>query len=372
MEKRVHLTYLEILDHPDFVKHFNTKDHIFGSPWREELENNSDFRHEYETASFIFYALTSHKKIKHSDDEKVKQVNQLMARIKNDEKIYQKTKRINWGIFLKIAASLLIIISISLLFIFERININFAEQKQKTIELIVPSGEKSQLILSDGTKVWLNSESKLTFPVNLSGNERKVILEGEGYFDVSKIKNSHFVVYSQDIKVKVIGTKFNLKSYPRDRTIETTVVEGIVKVESEKGNMNFSPVLLRPKEKMVFQKRKFEENISVVSSNTIGKSADVPVQKEITITNVNTENVTCWKDQLLVFDNETLEEIAVKMSRWFKIDVAIDPLLKSQRYTGKFVYNESLEQVLEAINLTTPIKYNIDKNHVLIQLNRKH
>jgi ferric-dicitrate binding protein FerR (iron transport regulator) len=183
-------------------------------------------------------------------------------------------------------------------------------------------------------------------------------------------------VNTQNFKVRVLGTKFNVKSYPNDPTIETTVVEGMVKVESGESKSNFSPVILKPTERLVYKKDsdsgKKEINSTKETNNEIEKLQSIS-NREIVISHVNTKNITCWKDHLLVFDNETFEEIALKLSRWYKVQINLkDENLKRQRYTGKFVNNESLPQVLEAIRLTTPIKYRIYQNRVEIFLLNKN
>jgi ferric-dicitrate binding protein FerR (iron transport regulator) len=212
----------------------------------------------------------------------------------------------------------------------------------------------------------------LVYPADFTNEERRVTLEGEAYFDVARVRNSPFTVYTQDFKVRVLGTKFNVKSYPNDPTIETTVVEGMVKVESEEPISNFSPVILKPTERLVYKKdsRSVEKGTFSDSGQAVEEEKLHPVSnREIIITHVNTSNITSWKDHLLVFDNETFEEIAVKLSRWYKVQIILQSdELKSQRYTGKFVHNESLSQVLEAIRLTTPINYQIHQNRVEISL----
>ena len=126
---------------------------------------------------------------------------------------------------------------------------------------------------------------------------------------------------------------------------------------------------------MVFRKDETREPLTDAPaniSNEIGQNEQQVPVKEILISHVNTDNITSWKDHLLVFDNETLEEIAVKMSRWYKVQIEImEPGLKTHRYTGKFVNNETLDQVLEAINLTTPIQYKIRQNSVQIWSRKK-
>jgi transmembrane sensor len=353
------LTFDKILLRPDYLD--------FIQSLKEGIEKDDFLKHKLDKASFISQILTSHKKIKYDDDLKKRQAGRLLARIKAEEKSKQNNKTLY---FLRIAAAAMILVALSV-FLLKRDLFMSSDTRDAQLELIVPSGEKSQLILADGTKVWINSESRLVYPVSFKDRDRRVMLEGEAYFDVSKVENSPFTVYTQDVKVKVLGTKFNIKSYPKDQTIETTVVEGLVRVEDEEEKVRFSPIVLKTAERMVFRKdeAKVQTNIAKpkVSDKIIQNELPVTV-KEILISHVNTDNITCWKDHLLVFDNETLEEIALKMSRWYKVQVDIlDTDLKTHRYTGKFVNNESLDQVLEAINLTTPIQYNINRNSVQIR-----
>jgi transmembrane sensor len=365
------LTFDKILLLPDYKDYI--KDNLSGanSCGKYESEEGNRQRTELEKASLISQLLTSHKKIKFPDEIKKKQVARLLARIKSEERSNQRSAV---PLILRIAAVALVLITLSILF-FKRGLLQFSNQQHQQLELIVPSGEKSQLILDDGTKVWINSESRLLYPVGFRGNDRSVILEGEAYFDVSKIQHTTFTVYTQDVKVKVLGTKFNVKSYPKDQTIETTVVEGLVRVEDDEEKIRFSPVLLKTDERMVFRKDETREPLTDAPaniSNEIGQNEQQVPVKEILISHVNTDNITSWKDHLLVFDNETLEEIAVKMSRWYKVQIEImEPGLKTHRYTGKFVNNETLDQVLEAINLTTPIQYKIRQNSVQIWSRKK-
>ncbi|MBN2275027.1 MAG: FecR family protein [Bacteroidales bacterium] len=373
MKKRdkASLTYDKILLLPDYMNFIQNEQSGIDACGNNKDENTDSWRHELEKAAFLSQILTSHKKIKYSDDIKKQHAGRLLARIKADKKSKQNN---NLPLLLRIAAGVLILVALSVA-LFRREIFMIAGRQGPNMELIVPSGEKSQLILADGTKVWVNSESRLVYPAGFDGQDRKVILEGEAYFDVSKVKNSKFTVYTQDVKVEVLGTKFNVKSYPKDHTIETTVVEGMVRIEDDEDKVRFSPVLLKTDERMIFRKEYTEhqdsEKINEVPEKITEK--DVPVKvKEILISQVNTENVTCWKDHLLIFDNETLEEIAIKMSRWYKVDVKIvDDDLKAHRYTGKFVNNETLDQVLEAINLTTAIQYSVNQNSVQIRSEKK-
>ncbi len=352
----------------DIIKFNDRKDEL----QNKYIKNKGITENELEQAIYVYNALSSHKRIKFSDEYKQHQSDRLMAHINTDEKGNKRKKELFY--YISIAASVLIVFALSFSILYKTNLLNIISGNNQQIELIVPSGEKSQLVLADGTRVWLNSESRLKYPVSMKRKERKVFLEGEAYFDVTKQKGSHFIVYTQDLKVKVLGTKFNVKSYPRDKTIETTVVEGSVRIESKENTIKFSPVVLKPAERLVYRKVPLKNSIKHIAVNDKNEESKIVpfVDQEIIISNVNTDNITCWKDHLLVFDNETFEEIAIKMSRWYKVQIDIlDADLKAQRYTGKFVNNESLKQVLEAIKLTTPIKYNINQNYIQITLNRK-
>lgn len=365
------ITFDKILLQPDYAGFIQSR--LSGTEFLGKTEGGKEngSRHELEKAALISQILTSHKKIKYSDELKKKQAARLLARIRTDER---SNGRSVVPLVLRIAAVALILVALSALLVRSGF-FRFSDYQARQLELIVPSGEKSQLILADGTKVWINSESRLVYPVNFKSKERSVLLEGEAYFDVSRDGNSSFTVYTQEVKVKVLGTKFNVKSYPKDQTVETTVVEGLVRIEDEEEKVRFSPVLLKTAERMVFRKedkgRQPGRDETKSGEGVIQKEIPVAV-KEILISHVNTDNITSWKDHLLVFDNETLEEIALKMSRWYKVKVEImESGLKTQRYTGKFVNNETLDQVLEAINLTTPVQYTIQQNIVQIRPRNK-
>jgi ferric-dicitrate binding protein FerR (iron transport regulator) len=367
-------TFDELLMDDNFISKLKLSNENKEELQKNYAENNAVSDQEFNKAVFIYTTLSSHKKVKFSDEYKKYNADRLIARINADERSSSRNKKHDLLNFLKIAASVVIVLLLSFLLYYNTDILNFASNNVQQVEVIVPSGEKSQLVLADGTRVWLNSESKLKYPIKLKGRERKVILEGEAYFDVTKHKHSSFIVYTQDLKVKVLGTKFNVKSYPKDKTIETTVVEGLVRIESEENKLKLSPIILKPAERLIYRKEPLNDKaIDIAKNRTIADIKNDPlVNQEIIISNVNTDNITCWKDHLLVFDNETFEEIALKMSRWYKVQIDIlDAELRMQRYTGKFINNESLKQVLEAIKLTTPIKYNINQNYVQITLNRK-
>ena len=219
-------------------------------------------------------------------------------------------------------------------------------------EIIVPLGEKAQIILSDGSHVWINSASKLRYPVKFGEISRDVTMEWEAFFDVVKKHVKTFVVNTRDVKVNVLGTAFNVKCYPGYKKTQTIVVRGEVKVEEVSGKQK--AIIIKPNEMATLH-----EHI-----NTGQQASQTP---QFTVNKVDPENLVSWKDQLLVFAGETFEDLAVKMERWFNVKIKIDnDKLKSERFSGKFVHNETVYQVLEAIKITTPITYKIEKDTIII------
>jgi transmembrane sensor len=174
-----------------------------------------------------------------------------------------------------------------------------------------------------------------------------------------------FVVNTKDINIKVLGTAFNVKGYATDKTVETTVVRGLVRVESVLDQTN--SIYVNPNEKAVYLK---QNQHMAITGQPVAKSVVKNTEKaaeHILVVKANPEPITCWKDQLLVFTDETFEDMVVKMERWYDIKINIsDPKLKQERFNGKFVHNETVYQVLEAIKLTTPITYNVKNNEINI------
>ncbi len=368
MTENKRMTYADILMDDRFVALMKEKDEKKPPYWAKAAEEDPDTKKEYDKAVSVYKILTCHKKVKYADNIKEKAVNSLINLIDaKDREKTGKSAKYSLGYISTIAAAAAILIGLGWC-LGNRTGIFIRGNKSVYHEIIVPSGEKSQVLLSDGTKIWLNSESKLKYPGNYKNSKRAVFLEGEGYFEVSKQNGANFTVYTQEIKVEALGTKFNIKSYPGDKTIETTLVEGSVKVEHSGRKNKFPRVILKPNERFVYTKFAGDDKGQEIADNKKNSPAQFTVRPGlISVSSVNTENITCWKDYLLVFDNETLEEIAVKMSRWYKVKVNIlDDDLRNHRFTGKFINNETIFNVLEAIDLTTPIEYTMADNEVNI------
>ncbi len=202
--------------------------------------------------------------------------------------------------------------------------------------VIVPYGKRSQITLSDNSIVYLNSGSKLIYPVKFEPNKREVYLEGEAIFEVTHDATHPFYVISRDLEVKVLGTIFNLSAYNDDKTVNTVLESGSVELRYGSNSwLGFSKAKMVPGTLAVFD----------------------PSAKKIEQTKVNTENYTSWKEGYLVLEKSTLESIAKKLSRYYNVSIGFDnPELAMETFSGDLDLRNSALQVLELIAQTMDIE----------------
>jgi len=209
-------------------------------------------------------------------------------------------------------------------------------------ELIVPKGQKSQLLLPDGSKVWINSESKLRYPTNFSKESRFLELSGEAYFQVTHDENHPFIVRTNEYDVKVHGTEFNLMAYDDFGRTETILLKGSVEIIDAH---NSESIILKPNEKLTYSKT---DGKYKVTSNT-------------------EPNVGAWKDNQFVFIDVPFKELCSRLSRWYDVDVVLaDTDLEKIRYRGNFKNKETIWQVMDIIKTTTPIDYKLQDRKLTI------
>jgi len=214
-------------------------------------------------------------------------------------------------------------------------------------ELIIGKGEEYQLVFSDGTRVWLNSESRLKFPVQFTNNRREVILEGEAFFEVTKNPNAPFIVKTGPMDVEVLGTSFNVSAYKDEASIQTTLVEGKVVVSSTFGQS--LEQVLKPNEQAIFNK----------SNN------------QIEIIEVNAALYSSWREGIFVFDEENLEDILRKLSRWYDINVFFkSEEVRAYQFSGKLPRFKNCNELLNMIEKTTDVQFTMKENRTVI-VNKK-
>lgn len=353
----------------DFILTESFRDYALGSDkeainfWDQWIVEHPEQKEEFERAVMVLRVLLKSRKQSIIVNKK-EALSDLLERIEfADNGLKIKKQKTSFAIWFSVAAVVVVLLSVS--FIWKFLSGTNSQSETADYQIIVPIGEKSQVILPDGTHVWINSGSRFVYPAKYGADNRNVYLEGEAYFDVTKQHGKPFMVKTKDVNIRVLGTAFNVKGYVSDKTVETTVVRGLVKVESAADQHN--SIYVNPNEKAVFTRK--NQKI-VVAENAKPKATYKVVEKveePIAVIKINPEPVTCWKDQLLVFNDETFEDMAVKMERWYNIKINIvDKDLRKERFNGKFVHNETIYQVLEAIKLTTPIKYKNKDNEIFI------
>lgn len=271
----------------------------------------------------------------------------------------------------RLAASFLLPVAIGTLtwFIFSK-----TEKADQIVfnEINVPIGSKTKVTLADGTNIWLNAGSKLRYPQKFSGKTREVELNGEGFFNVTKNPDKPFIVKTADIKIKVLGTSFNVKSYSDERTVETTLVTGSVTIEQNKAKAGKSDKLtLKPNQRATFIKDKGKiilsgcEKEAITQINSTNNKSN-KVQQVLLLKDIDTEQYTAWKDNKLIFKNEDLESLCTRLERWFDVKINIkNNELKKFHYTGT-IEKETINDIIDILKLTMHFKYKI--NHSVIEI----
>jgi ferric-dicitrate binding protein FerR (iron transport regulator) len=332
-----------------------------------EWINNSDAnRKELEKTEAIWNAIAS---IKNSEKfDATIGYNSFIEKIKGNKPEYRPIRFLNT--FIKVAASILLLMGISYVtWLFLKPD----TEKIAWFEITTPNGSHTQLTLTDGTKIWLNAGSKLRYPNKFNGRTRNVYLEGEAFFNVKKDPKHPFIVETSDINIKALGTSFNVKAYPNEGSIETTLVNGIIIVENNKTrNQPIEPVKLIPNQRVTFIKTKGklllnEQEQKQLSPNIIKKHA-IEREKESLILSedVNTELYTSWIENRMMFDNETFESIALKLERRYGATVIFkDNKLKNYRFSGKFP-EISIDRALKALQYASPFTYEITQDTIFI------
>jgi ferric-dicitrate binding protein FerR (iron transport regulator) len=260
----------------------------------------------------------------------------------NEEKAFQKIsstlfakKNISFWVQLQRIAAVLFLP----LLIYSGLHFYLIQQKPVQYSTVfntaeTPPGMRLSLILPDGTKVWLNAGSKLTYPVLFSDKFREVKLSGEAFFEVEKNKRWPFIVSAGNMNVVVTGTMFNCNAYPENKQIETVLVEGRVKVINAGAT---EAKEMEPGELASFNKD----------------------SQQITTKRTDLEKYIAWKSGKLMFRDDNMSTVVEKLQRWYNVKIVIeDKEISDYVYTATFI-DESLDQVLKMLSLSAPIRYTV-------------
>jgi len=205
-------------------------------------------------------------------------------------------------------------------------------------EIVTPRGGTYQVVLADGTRVWLNADSKLKFPQRFAKSKREVTLVGEAYFEVAKNKNHPFVVRTAGQEVVVLGTSFNVAAYEGESSEQTTLVEGKISVATPQYTHQLSP----------------------------GEQA-VITENEVAVGEVDTAPFVAWKSGFIAFNEETLEHIMGDISRWYDVDVHFKGVDKQLRFGGTVSRYANVSEVLKRLELTGQVHFEIEERGIVIK-----
>ena len=237
-------------------------------------------------------------------------------------------------------------------------------------EILVPYGSKTKVILPDSSTVWLNSGARLKYPTYFDDNLRQVFLQGEGFFDVIKDNQNPFLVNSNGLNIKVLGTKFNLKANADDDFIETTLVEGSIEILGLKGDDGKNNLVLKQGEKLTVrtENNQYEVNNIQEAGLSIPEETIIPViiKSANVMENANVKIVTAWTENKLVFVRERFSDVKIKLERWYGVTIEVkDADILDYRFTGTFE-KQTLEQAMNAFSTAASCTFRIDKNHVIV------
>ncbi|WP_419800943.1 FecR family protein [Mucilaginibacter sp.] len=205
--------------------------------------------------------------------------------------------------------------------------------------LTTPKGGEYQVILADGTKIWLNAASSITYPTTFDGKDRRVKLSGEAYFEVAKNVHQPFYVNTGNGEIRVLGTHFNISAYPDDETTSTTLLEGSILITKHQ-----SSYLLKP-----------------------GQQANIGYQSDdIEVTEAKTDEVMAWKNGYFIFNDESIAGIMKKVARWYDVDVQLLGSVDAQKFGGTFHRSKTIAELLHYLEKIGNIHFSITGRRITV------
>jgi ferric-dicitrate binding protein FerR (iron transport regulator) len=276
--------------------------------------------------------------------------NRFLYRVKesNERAPFQPPKKFSFTKrFIQIAASVAVILMLSSIYLTSLFSTS-TNPKDEFYSITVPYGAKSKVTLSDSTKVWLNSGTTINYSYIAKDNVRRLVLNGEAYFEVAKMKGVPFIVETDKLDVKVLGTKFNVVSYLEDGQINVTLLEGSIalKIDNDKNN---------------------EIQLVPNKSATFNKSSNI-----LEIKDVDGSLSTQWSDGVLIFDNEKLEQIARRLEREYNVTIDLSKVsLIDSRFYGVFNKNQSIKEIFDIITLNNKLHYQMEGDTILVSTTGK-
>lgn len=294
--------------------------------WIDESDENA--RHIFEVEKTAMLA----ENLKADTTQRERVWNLINQKIEDDNRYKKRLRNIRiyrWST----AAAILTGVILCSVFLFRRPDVEM-------INLVAENGSLS-VTLPDSTKVWLNRDASISYPVTFADNSRKVTIDGEAYFEVSKDKSRPFTVEGKWISVTVLGTKFNFNSSSKAEST-VSLLEGIVEVTP---NKNHDGVVLSPGQKVQFN----------------------PDNGQMSVVQTNTALDAVWHNRLIHFHNASIQEIASDLENLYHVGITLRPSVDiSRTYTGTTIYYESVDSTLSALCETLPLKYTLQGQNVIL------
>jgi ferric-dicitrate binding protein FerR (iron transport regulator) len=294
----------------------------------DTLKDNQEEEQLFYEVKSLWIRASLQKTIVNPDAE----FDQLWKKIKQTERpvAFAIGKRI-----LRYAAIILVTLSLGGLSGYFLVKDHYEQNNAGTQTYTAMKGNVSIIEFSDGTKIWLNSDSRLTYHEDLKGKQRLAELTGEAYFEVKHRDDFPFKVQVGQLVIRDLGTTFNIKAYPEDRYVETSLVEGEVDILTKKGN---PLVVLKPGESVLY----------------------FPEEKKIELRSVSNNVLSAWRDGKFVIRDQRLEDIFKELSRWYNVRFSFEKQdLRDYRFTGNIKKSTTVQHVLKMLKLTTDFNYRI-------------
>ncbi len=218
-------------------------------------------------------------------------------------------------------------------------------------EIVTRYGTRSYQELPDGSKLWLNAGSKVTYAEVSAGGRRELTLTGEAFFDIKHDPEHPFIIHTGKLDVKVLGTSFNIKAYPNDSTIETTLINAKVEIDWPGG----VGIILRPHEKVVIPIREMQKTEAIVDRKMVAPDPQY-----------NTVIETSWVEDKLVFRNEAFSDVSKKLERWYNIHISFEDKRYLQDRLTAYFKDQPIKNVMDALQISLGFHYRIEGDTIHI------
>lgn len=342
---------------------------------RQILQQDISLQQQYDLMKRMWHAIDDQQQTTNSNEEEKQNISRILKLAKTETQpgddipvIQIKSKRKYLYALSGVAAVLIAVVSGWLYFGSSQKN-NISNNNSPTQTLVAENGSRTRTILPDGSTVWLNAGSHISFSDDFTGKTREVTLDGEAYFDVVKQPQRPFIVHVSGYDIRVLGTAFNVKSYPKDKTIETTLIRGLVEV-TKQGQKEQQPIILHPNEKLTVKKFAANNTSKLPDINTQAANLD---KKDFKITKLDTlphedERIeTAWIYNRLQFRGDSFAGLAEKLERWYNVKIIFDDEHVQQlNFTGSFE-QETVDQAFAALKAAKAFDYEIHGKEIHVR-----